>query len=249
MTIFEQWKIDIREAAIASYDLKEEACGLIIKGQVVACRNWAAQENLDPNNNFVLAAEDLAQRGIEAIWHSHNNGLNQFSAADVRACRRMSLPFILHDTQNDRWLAADPSYDGEIEGNDFVYGVEDCYKVVCRYYWQHLGIKLRDYDRSDLYDEHGDYVFKNAKWNEFRQFFEAEGFEELSLREFLRAGDVLLMQVGGAVNANHIGVVTEPTEGIFLHHLMGKPSEKELWDGAGGYWRDNTVSILRRKGK
>jgi proteasome lid subunit RPN8/RPN11 len=237
-------KLVIRDAAIASYDRREEACGLIVKGEVVICQNRAAEEGLDPNNNFVLAAEDLAQRGIEAIWHSHNNGLNQFSGADVRACRKIGLPFILHDTQNDRWLMADPSYDSAIEGNDFVYGLEDCYKVVCRYYWQNLEIRLTDYPRSDLFDEQGDYVFKNAEWNEFRRFFESEGFEELSLREFLKPGDVLLMQVGGAINANHIGVMIDPVEQIFLHHLMSRMSEKEVWDG---YWRENTVSTLRRK--
>jgi proteasome lid subunit RPN8/RPN11 len=244
MIFDDKQKAAIREFALIAYERKQEACGLIIKGSPVSCCNWAAEEGLDPNNNFAIAAEDLAQRGVEAVWHSHNNGLNQFSGADVRVCRRLGLPFVLHDTQNDRWLVADPSYGGEIEGRDFTYGVEDCYKVVCRYYWQQYKIRLTDYPRSDLYDENHDYIFCRAEWNEFREYFEKEGFEELSLREFLRQGDVLLMQVGGAVNANHIGIIIDPEERIFLHHLMGKPSEKEFWDG---YWRESTVSILRRR--
>ena len=65
MILLDAQKAAIRAAAIISYEKREEACGLIIEGEVVICRNWAAAENLDPNNNFVIAAEDLARRGIE----------------------------------------------------------------------------------------------------------------------------------------------------------------------------------------
>jgi proteasome lid subunit RPN8/RPN11 len=234
---------EIRVAAIVSYEQRIEACGLIVQDQVIVCENIAKKEGENPQNTFVIAAEELRRRNIQAVWHSHNNGKNQFSAADVRACRKIQIPFVLHEVQNDRWLVADPSYDAAIEGAEFTYGVEDCYKVVCRYYWQTQNIRLKDYDRSELYNKQGNYVFNDPEWNEFRQYFELEGFQELSLRNSLAAGDVLLMQTNGAINANHIGVITDPTEGIFLHHTIGIQSRKDFW---AGYWRENTIAILRK---
>jgi proteasome lid subunit RPN8/RPN11 len=244
LEITAEQKAIIRQAAFKAYDLRIEACGLIAGGEAIACENSAKAEGLNPRDAFAIAPKHLARRDIQAIWHSHNNGKCQFSPADVLACRKSQIPFVLHDVVNDRWLTADPSYDAPIEGQDFVYGINDCYSLVCRWYWQKKGIRLHDYPRSNLYDDAGNYVFRAEGWDEFRKNLNAEGAEELSLREYLQEGDVLLMQLGGSYGANHLGVIIDPKEEIFLHHCLGKISGKERWDS---YWRENTVAILRKK--
>jgi cell wall-associated NlpC family hydrolase len=208
MVLNDDQKAKIRAAAITSYQQRIEACGLIVDGQIVVCKNKATEEGENPADTFVIGAEEFARRNIQAVWHSHNNGRNQFSPADVRACRKIQVPFVLHDTQNDRWRIADPSYEVQPLQRDFTFGVEDCYMLVCRYYWQRFKIRLEDYDRAELYDQDGNYIFNSPDWNQFRERFDLLGFEELSLRSFLKPGDVLLMQVNGAANPNHLGVIT-----------------------------------------
>lgn len=242
-----QQRDSIRLASMKAYDMRQEACGLITTAdEVVVCENAASSIGESPDMTFAIDADQMARRDIKAIWHSHINGKEVFSPADVKACRKIQKPFVLHDLLNDRWREADPSYDAPILGAEFTYGVEDCYKVVCRYYWQKFQIRLTDYERSDLFDEVGNYIFNTAGWNEFRRYFEAEGFQELASRHILQQGDLLLMQVGGAVNANHIAIVDDPGEAIFFHQLLGRRAEPEFWYGDSGYWKDNTVAILRR---
>jgi hypothetical protein len=78
-------------------------------------------------------------------------------------------------------------------------------------------------------------------WDMFRQHFMDEGFLPYAVSGYLKEGDVLLMQIQGA-NPNHIAVVVDPEKEIMLHQRIGKRSDLVHWTG---YYRENTVNILR----
>ena len=233
-------KDEIRSIAIAAYDRNEEACGVACSdGQVVESDNNAA----DPSTTFKIDGRHLTRRDIEFVWHSHNNGKDEFSPADIVGIRGGKYPHLLHDVVGDRWRLADPRLGQPYLGTQFTYGVHDCWSVVRAWYWQHRGIRLTDYDRTNYREPDGSLCWQNPEWDEFRKYFRAEGFEELPPSEIRQEGDLLLMALHGG-NPNHLALVTDPAGEIVIHQRMGRPAEQIKLDG---YYHENTVAILRRQ--
>jgi proteasome lid subunit RPN8/RPN11 len=236
----EDIKVRIRELSIAAYEENKEACGLVCGDKVVYCKNLAE----DPSKFFKIDGRNLCRRDITAIWHSHNNGKSDFSVEDVRNIRSLKnkTPHILHDVANDRWRVADPSIDAPLLGTQFTYGVHDCYSIVRGWYWQNRRIELKDYDRDEYQRPDGSFHWQHDGWDLFRDYLAAEGFRQLPVSGVLEEGDVLLMCIQG-VNPNHIAIVTDPAREIIMHQTISRLSCELQWDG---YYRENTVAILRR---
>jgi proteasome lid subunit RPN8/RPN11 len=238
----------IRKHAIADYEKGIEGCGLICTDPT--SEDWfnanevihAKNEAEDPANFYKIDGQSLCRRNVTAIWHSHINGKDEFSPADIETIRKGTQPHILYDVQNDRWRVADPSPTAEFIGTQFTYGVHDCYSIVRAWYRHNQDIELGDYGRSTYKNDDGTYCWQAEGWDLFRENFLKEGAIELAPRGILQMGDVLLMCLHGC-NPNHMAVITDPEKEIMLHQQVTKLSCHEQWDG---YWRENTISILRR---
>ena len=83
--------------AIANHAREEspqEACGFVINGEIVKCKN----DHPLPLSNFAITARDYMKAeeegSIEAIYHSHPEGPNNFSLRDVQSCKQSNVPWI-----------------------------------------------------------------------------------------------------------------------------------------------------------
>ena len=212
----------------------EECCGFVINGQIMPCKNV----HPSPLTNFAIAAEDYAkaeERGtIEAVYHSHIEGLRGFSRHDIKACKQLGLPWLIFHGKTGEFFYADPSGDAPYEGRQWTYGIHDCYAILRDFYKREFGIVLDDFERGEELE------WESKNWRMFADNYSQQGFYEISKPE--RKGDFLLMQIN-APSPNHAGVIVG--DGCsFYHHLMGRLSEKSVY---GGYWAKMTTKVLRHK--
>lgn len=87
--------------------LPAEACGLVVSGCYLPCRNIA--EN--PEQDFVLDPRDYARAAltgtIEAVVHSHPMGAGA-SEADLKACKYLGVPWHIWAVPEDEWSTINP---------------------------------------------------------------------------------------------------------------------------------------------
>ena len=93
--------------AHAAREAPREACGVLVAGRYIACRNIAG----NPEQDFVLNPVDYARAAltgkIEAIVHSHPQG-GPASEADLAACRHTRVPWHIYLIPSDEWLTIGP---------------------------------------------------------------------------------------------------------------------------------------------
>lgn len=212
----------------------EECCGFVVDGKIVPCKNMAPH----PSQDFIISAEDFVRASaigeIEAVYHSHVDGVKGFSLPDVNACKQSNLPWVVFHLPSAEFFCADPSGKAPYEGRQWIYGVQDCYAILRDFYKREFSIGLDDFKRG-LEDE-----WKSSSWNMFLKNYEGQGFYEVEQPE--RKGDFLLMQIGAPL-PNHAGVMTGE-DNYFYHHLSDRLSEKSVY---GGYWAKVTAKVLRHK--
>jgi proteasome lid subunit RPN8/RPN11 len=212
----------------------EEACGLVVNGQVIPCKN----AHPSPLTDFAILAQDYARiekKGIiEAIYHSHPSGPDQFSSADIKACKQSNIPWILFNAESGNFLQADPSGNAPYEGRPWVYGVFDCYAILRDFYKREFNVELDDFERG------AEMEWERDEWRMFERNWAHQGFIEIDKPE--KKGDFLLMQIN-APSPNHAGVISEDGWS-FYHHLIGRQSEKSVY---GGYWAKMTTTVLRHR--
>lgn len=222
-------------AAEARKAAPEECCGFIVNGSIVPCQNVASS----PNDFFAIAAEDYAKISetgdIEAIYHSHVDGVRGFSTPDVATCKQSGLPWVVFHLPSGDFFYADPLGKAPYEGRQWIYGIHDCYAILRDFYKREFGIELDDFDRG----EENEWEDKN--WTMFTDNYSQQGFYEVDAPQ--QKGDFLLMQIG-APSPNHAGVMSGDGN-AFYHHLMGRLSEKSVY---GGYWAKVTAKVLRHRG-
>ncbi len=226
----------IRDHAAAEYP--REACGLIVvirgKERYLPCRNTATS----PDAEFVLhpedyaAAEDLGE--IMALVHSHPDGSASPSDADKAQCAASGLPwYIVGVNSNGETTPIERhepvGYDAPLVGRQFSHGVLDCYTLIRDYYRRTLAIELPDFERQDDWWNKGDDLYM--------QHFADAGFAPI--RGVIKPHDVVIMQVRSPV-PNHAGVYIG--EGLILHHMHGRLSTRDLYDG---YFQEVTRIVVR----
>ncbi|MGA0851407.1 MAG: C40 family peptidase [Candidatus Nanopelagicaceae bacterium] len=211
-----------------------ECCGFVVDGRVVPCENV----HPSPLENFAIAAEDYVRvcaRGeIEAVYHSHVEGVKGFSVPDVKACKQSNLPWIVFHAGTGDFYYADPSGKAPYEGRQWVYGIHDCYAILRDFYSREFAIELDDFERGEENE------WESKSWTMFVDNYKDQGFYEIEKPEC--KGDFLLMQIG-APSPNHAGVISG-NGNLFYHHLMGRLSERSVY---GGYWAKVTAKVLRHK--
>ena len=212
----------------------EEACGFVVNGNIIRCHN----SHPLPLSNFAISANDYAKAetigNIEAVYHSHPDGLNGFSTFDVEACKQINIPWILFHNKTNNFFYANPCGDAPYEGRQWVYGIHDCYGLLRDFYSREFNIKLDDFKRGEELE------WEHDEWRMFEQNYAKQGFIEIDKPS--QKGDCLLMQLG-APSPNHLGVLTGDGWS-FYHHLTGRRSERAVY---GGYWAKITTRILRHK--
>ena len=243
----------IRRHAQACYP--RECCGLVIvKGSIekyLPCENTA-----EDNDHFVISAADYARAEdngiVVAVVHSHPDETDRPSVADRRLCNESGLSWLIVSVR--KGVAAPTVRRIEPEnqpvpllGRAFSHGVQDCYTLVRDFYEREMGVQIPDFARSDDWWKAGQDLYMDN--------FEQAGFYRLDADAALQFGDVILMQVSAQV-ANHAGVfvgavdrldnrpVFPALQNAFIHHLYGRLSTREVY---GGYWKDNTLAIVRYK--
>lgn len=235
----------MKQQGIAQYP--KEACGLIIrkgrKSVALACENSADT----PENRFRISALEYARCAKEGrvvgVWHTHTNESAEPSEADRSMCEGSGVPwYILAINKRDGEFvfdgptAIDPKgYQTPYVGRPYVYGIHDCYILVCDYYQREFGIEMRrDYPRIESWWSKG--------FNFFNEDFPKEGFVSVSGQK-AQPGDVFIIQSGAAVG-NHVAVYIGNDQ--ILHHCIGRLSTKDVY---GGYWQKHTINHLRHKSK
>ena len=93
--------------AHAAREAPREACGVLVAGQYIPCRNIADH----PEQDFVLNPVDYARAAltgkIEAIIHSHPEG-TPVSVADLMACKQTKMPWHIYLLPHNEWLTISP---------------------------------------------------------------------------------------------------------------------------------------------
>jgi proteasome lid subunit RPN8/RPN11 len=234
--IQESDEMNIPPAAVAAMQADavsrypDEACGFLLHDDSVVCLNNRAA---DPRTAFAISATDYLRHDgrIKAVWHSHPDGPECPSAADMTGQIAAGLPWIIIACGSEAargpiiWGADPPS----LLGREFVHGVTDCYSLIRDWFALERGVALPDFAREDEWWAAGGDLY--------RLHFAAAGFAAVPMEE-MAAGDVVLMQVRSAV-PSHGGVVLEG--GLLLHHLTGRLSRREPL----GPWRRMMTHVLR----
>lgn len=208
---------------------------------------WFLMESVnlhpEPKKHLLLPPEDFAhaqafERTI--FWHSHTQGQKNFSVQDVRLCKELGIPFYLFVLPDGVTDYFDPSTPEPYLKRPYLFGLRDCYSLVKDFYQVEFGITLDDFDRADKADFDGDGL---QHWPKMQQFYESQGFVLLPDKAEIKRGDILLQQIRHT-EPNHLGVVVDPSQNLFYHHLLDRESESAIY---GGYWERVTVGFYRHK--
>lgn len=206
----------------------EEACGIVVGGDYIACTNVADNPTLD----FIIAPAEInpyiVAGTLQAIIHSHPAvkilAASTPSANDIQGQITTAVPWGIIDTDGE--VAADAYWFGDFKldepliGVQFRHGVDDCYSAIRKWYWQKRGVKLIDIPRDDQWWTGTDNLYLDN--------FASAGFVQISINE-LQDGDVVFGKINSQV-LNHAGVYLDNVEdgrGLFYHHLPGRLSRRE----------------------
>lgn len=215
-----------------------EACGLVVmagkKHRLVRARNLADQPTLhfDLDPEAWLDVKDHEE--VIGIYHSHPNGRAQPSQADRTSCELSGLPWHIVGYPSGEYTRIEPcGYEAPYLERPYVWGVHDCYTLICDWYRREFGIQLEPV------------LCKEGWWNRgenlYVELFASRGFVEV--KDEPREGDVLLIQVNSPVpnhGAIHLG------NGTILQHVQGRLSTKDRW---GGVWAKHCTHVLRHNAK
>lgn len=228
----------VRAHAEREYAEKKESCGLLVKGPdglfYYPCRNLAT----NPRQQFRLNPRDRmdaeAAGQVVAVVHSHPDASNAPSPADLIACARSGLPWVIVSFPDFQHRVIEPRRARvPYKGRQFQHGVVDCYTLLQDYYLYELGIELPDIERPDEW------------WNKGANLYVANlenaGFVQVKTPE---KHDGILMAIGAEV-PNHSGVYLG--NDTMLHHMAGRLSAATTFGGT--YWMEHLVGYFRHRSR
>ena len=210
--MFEHYRDAIQRMALEAYPC--EGVLLITLAGARVVRNT----DPDPENAFRISTADWQQamaEGLLAVVHSHPDGPDCPSAADMQGQRDTAVPWgIVACWGGERcslpfWWGEGVPTDPLI-GRGFRHGVTDCYSLIRDYYQQELAIALPDFPRDWEWWRHGQQLYQ--------QGFAEAGFSPVS-QAAIRPHDVFLCQIR-CDTPNHGGIYLG--SGLALHHLTAR---------------------------
>lgn len=196
-----------------------ERCGAVKDGKFVEYENIA----IDKVNTFELP-EDALNDDIEAIWHTHVNGLRYLSSADRLNQLQTGKTWILRRDDSDLIVKPIPL----LCRREFEYGKSDCGTII-EDSFHLMGIDLGLTKRGDMLDDmKSGYIIKSLK---------SVGFEQVN---DIAEGDVLVTTFNG--NADHMMLYLG--DELVLHHLYNRQSKVDFLHS---YYRKKISYIFRHK--
>ncbi|MBH2977815.1 C40 family peptidase [Serratia marcescens] len=223
--------------AHAQREFPNECCGVLAqRGRVeryFPCLNRSAEpaEHFELDPAGYAEAEDWGQ--VVAIVHSHpgDGATTQPSELDQLQCDVNELPFVIASWPEGDIRTIYPRGDRPLVGRQFVLGHADCWSLIMDYYRQEHGLILPNYSVERHWWEEGENLYMD-NWHDcgFREFDGAP-----------QVGDMVIIQLSAQV-PNHAGILLG--DNMLLHHLYGQLSQRVPY---GGYFKDRTVKIIRRK--
>jgi proteasome lid subunit RPN8/RPN11 len=213
----------IKAHAQSSYPA--ESCGFVTRSGYLACTNRAA----DPSNQFLISPDEYLKAGqIFAVVHSHTNGRDYPSEADMRGQLSAGVPWGVlltngQETGDVLWwgdgvqipdLIGRPFRPGP-SGSD---GKGDCYALIRDWYRLTRGVTLLEFPRESDWFHQGQNLYEDG--------FGKAGFRPLAAGEQPQEGDVALMCLLPRITAaHHAGIYLGG--GLLLHHLDRRLSARE----------------------
>lgn len=221
ITSFDHLYPEIAVHMAAAYP--REGCGLVVDGRFVPVENVAEEAD-----EFAMPADTvLRYPRIDAVIHSHPDGPDCPSEADMRGQLAMDVPWGLCTVSADKdvsrpWYWGADEFTPPLVGREFRHGPSgsdgagDCYALIRDWYRLERGAILPEFPRSD--------GWWNDGLNLYAEHFREAGFREIPASE-ARDGDVFFMKVLSS-RENHAGIMTGGSQ-LILHHLSGRLSRQE----------------------
>lgn len=252
---------DMQQHAAREYP--RECCGVVASDEeeerYFPCRNMATG-----NGSFMLDPRDRAEAEdwgvVMAIVHSHPDDALGPTDSDRAACERSGLPWIILEVHHNgqtpvvtrTYRISPKGFRAPLIGRPFFHGVLDCYSIIQDWFSRERSIALPDFDRPDDWWKGQSELYLDG--------FAEAGFEKVASGADVhdgwqpKVGDVILMQ-HRSERVNHGAVYLGDSElkehpglhrmaGMMLHHLYGRPSQREVY---GGYWQEITRLVVRHK--
>lgn len=182
----------------------------------------------DPENFFEIELGDLYDN-IKYLIHSHTykdgDNVTKYDGkmVDPRMPSKMDMQLqMLLDIEfgiiscNGREVSdilQYPDLDGPILGVPYIDGVNDCYSIIRRWFWQNRGVVITEHPRNFAWYKDEPNIYLNC----FRY-----GFEEVDINDY-QIGDMLIFRLGRY--ETHGGIYVG--DGKFIHHMNDQLSRKE----------------------
>jgi proteasome lid subunit RPN8/RPN11 len=221
------WGIDVALSAMehAREEYPKEACGVVVGYRYIRQRNIAndplKEFKIDPRVTTPL----LDCKRLQAVLHSHPDGPDHPTAADMESQFAMRVPFGVVPVYKE--AVQEPIWWGDqlpirpLVGRKFVHGVFDCGSALRDWFRKEKKIILPDYARDHAWWNNAD-----SKVGMYMERYEEAGFERLHGSEELRIGDVFVMTIGRSPVPCHSAVYIG--NGLMYHHMMFTLSRNDL---------------------
>jgi cell wall-associated NlpC family hydrolase len=208
------WTLEVAAAAwahaVEAYP--QEAVGVVEKGAYERFDNRAD----NPSLHVSIDAESAARLvpGTMLV-HSHPDGWQCPSAADMRAQSQLGIPFMIlpigKDGPTGKAFSFGDATDVPLLGRPFRHGKFDCYSLV-RDYYKTRGLALSEYPRD------WEWWSGPTPLDLYTEGFSKEGFVEIAVEEATQEGDALLCAIRARV-PQHAAIVLDRHR--ILHHPAG----------------------------
>jgi len=231
-------KIKNKIVELAEANPTEEICGLLYYTfdsiEIVPCQNVSLEDKsytyeIDPQE--YIKVYNLGK--VCGVYHSHPNSDSSFSEADLEYSEEFALPIYVYGLKDKKIAEYIPtSYEIELEGLPFIWGLFDCFGTIRNYFRQKHKLFIPDYDRDESFaNSNSNLILDNIKNN---QFFVVEN-------KNIEINDLLIFK-SNRIFPHHLGVFVGNSR--MLHHPSGRPSIIELMTEKDF---KNLTHVLRRK--
>lgn len=221
----------IRHAETSAPD---ECCGFVLSNEssrfLFQCENKFGKRFQISPTDFLEAKN----RGvIEAVYHSHPDGQEEFSELDKKNSLGHGIKFILYSLKSG--IFKEFGYESKYQkylGRFFEIGKEDCFSLARDFYQKELDININNYER----DEH----WTQRDYSLLDENYEKEGFVKAS--DIKKYDLIIFKSLFNKNFSGHIGVYLG--DHLMLHNQTGSFSKIEEYSEA---YKRLTNYVIRHK--